>query len=375
MADEPYSKVSRRMWTDERFRALSAPKPNAQTLWQYLLTGQRCTSIPGLIAAGVLGLADDLNWPANATKKCLAEIEAAGMAVVDHAAKLIWLPNAVTKHNMPANPSVVIGWAVPWKGLPECALRARAATAIRASLQAEDTRRAEDGKPGGLAVAFAVVLGELTLAQAGLRVGRPRRSEEQGDGRREEQDQEHRVPGRVQQDQEHGVSDGVPGAVYQRPELQEQEQDQEQDLDHAHTAGARVLVPAREEAHPDPNTAAVLKVLQGCALFRLAAAGADVGAAAAMTRLAEQVAGMRMSTGLGIDVFVGAVAEAATKLTAEASGSAYPPAWPYLAGKVASFAMRAKKPVPQSTRGSPGGSRGAPPALQTTSRSGGQEIL
>ena len=202
MADEPYSKVTRRMWTDERFRSLSAPKPNAQTLWQYLLTGPRCTPLPGLLAVGVLGLADDLSWPPTTTQKCLAEIEVAGMAVVDHVAKLIWLPNALAKHNLPANASVVLGWSTPWRALPECSLRARAAEAMRATLAKEDARRVEAGaRTGGLAVAFAVVLGEVPLAEAGLRVGRPRKPSEAV----EEQGAEHCVPHPVPHPVEQGA--------------------------------------------------------------------------------------------------------------------------------------------------------------------------
>jgi hypothetical protein len=172
MADEPYSKVTRRVWADEKFRGLSAPKPNAQTLWLYLLTGARCTSIPGLIAVGVMGLAEDLSWSITATRKCLAEIERAGMAKVDHVARLIWLPNAI-RHNVPANQSIVLGWARKWVALPRCELLAEAAISIRETLMAEDDRRRTLGRPDGLAVAFAVVLGEVTMDAAGVVVGRP----------------------------------------------------------------------------------------------------------------------------------------------------------------------------------------------------------
>ena len=253
--DEPYSKVTRRVWADEKFRGLSAPKPNAQTLWLYLLPGARCTSIPGLLAVGAMSLAEDLNWPVTATKRCLAEIEACGLARIDHAARLIWLPNAMVKHNMPANASVVLGWALPWKALPECLLRAQAGEAMRAALAAEDDRRIASGaKPGGLAAAFGVVLGEQTFAESGLRGGRPRKQteapQEQGEehpgGPPKEQGEEHRVPHPVKlqeqdQDQDHEIrntpracaSEANPGTT---------------DLDRAGSARLPLPLPPR----PDP---------------------------------------------------------------------------------------------------------------------------
>ena len=173
-AAEPYSKVPRQTWTDPRFLKLSAPKPNARDLWQYLLTGKRVTSLPGLMAVGVLGLADDLHWNHRATKKCLDEIERAGLAVVDHEAKLIWLPE-VFETNMPANPSVVVGWSHHWRALPECPLRARATADMEQKLREEDALRGTTAnKSAALALAFEVATGAKTRAEAGLQVGRPR---------------------------------------------------------------------------------------------------------------------------------------------------------------------------------------------------------
>lgn len=233
MADDPYSKVTRRMWSDEGFRSLSALKPSAQALWIYLLTSPRCTSFPGLVAVGALGLAEDLKWPVAATKRCLAEIEAAGMAIVDTTATLIWLPKSVSKHNMPANPSVVIGWCTPWKTIPECPLRARVAQSIRSTLLAEDGRRARDGKPGGLAVAFAVVLGEISLADSGLKVGRRR------DGASSE---------------EHSVPSGVPSGVNLQEQEQEPGQNQDPDPPQPPRGGGSRLDGLGADDHGPPTT-------------------------------------------------------------------------------------------------------------------------
>lgn len=252
MAEDPYSRVTRRMWGDEHFLRLSAPKPNARDLWIYLLTGKRCTKIPGLLDVGVLGLADDLKWPAAATKKCLAEIEREEMAVVDHVAGLIWLPNSL-RHNMPANPSVVVGWATPWRALPECALRTTAGAAMRAVLANEDAQRGSAGG-GGLAAAFAVVLGEASMGEAGLRIGRPKRGTF-------DQSQEHGVPHGVPHGVQDGVQDGVPHGVQHGgehgppPGVKRQDQDPEPDQEQGHpesthTAGAR-----EADSRPDPGAA------------------------------------------------------------------------------------------------------------------------
>jgi len=121
-----YSRVERRMWRDEKFRALSAPAPNAQTLWQYLLTGPHNTPIPGLFVLGMATIADELNWSLEATKACFQEITAAGMARFDQATRLVWLPNAL-RSNKPGNPNVVVGWREEWALLPDCALKREAA--------------------------------------------------------------------------------------------------------------------------------------------------------------------------------------------------------------------------------------------------------
>ena len=47
-----YRKVSTRLWADDRFRRLSGPAPNAQSLFVYLIAGPHTTSLPGLFVAG-----------------------------------------------------------------------------------------------------------------------------------------------------------------------------------------------------------------------------------------------------------------------------------------------------------------------------------
>jgi len=118
------------MWDDERFRKLSAAKPNAQTLWQRLLTGPELGCIPGLFAAREGGLADALGWSLAALRKCWKEIEATGMAKADWRAGIVWVPKAID-HNEPASTNAVVGWRVALRELPECDLKREAIRHLR----------------------------------------------------------------------------------------------------------------------------------------------------------------------------------------------------------------------------------------------------
>jgi len=123
------------MWGDAKFRALSAPPPNARDLWVYLVTGPHNGVIPGLFAGGEAALAEALEWPLEAFRECFAEISAKGMAKADWKARLVWLPNAA-RHNLPASPNVVVGWGKAFDELPECALKREAFAGLQATLGA-----------------------------------------------------------------------------------------------------------------------------------------------------------------------------------------------------------------------------------------------
>lgn len=120
-----YRKVSTRMWGDEKFRQLSRPQPNGQSLWQYLITGPHTTAVPGLFSAGEAQLAERLEWPLPAFRRIWKEIHAAEMGVADWKSCVVWLPNAI-RHNAPESPNVVIGWKDALDELPACPLRDRA---------------------------------------------------------------------------------------------------------------------------------------------------------------------------------------------------------------------------------------------------------
>ena len=130
-----YSKVTRRLWTDEGFRRLSRPPPNGQTLWLRLLTGTELTNIPGLIfPAWPSGMAEALGWTKEGFLKAFAEVFREGMAEADWEAGLIWVPKAI-RHNKPESPNVVKSWRMAWAECPECALKVTAYQSFRAFLE------------------------------------------------------------------------------------------------------------------------------------------------------------------------------------------------------------------------------------------------
>lgn len=130
-----YRKISTRIWGDEKFCKLSKPKPNAQTLWFYLLTGPHTNVLPGLFTAGEAGLAEALKWPLGEFRRCFTELQDASMALADWEARVVWLPKAV-HHNAPESPNVVKSWKTALDEIPECRLKRVAAQGFKDFLEA-----------------------------------------------------------------------------------------------------------------------------------------------------------------------------------------------------------------------------------------------
>jgi uncharacterized phage protein (TIGR02220 family) len=116
-------------WQSPDFLALSAPKPNAQTLWLWLLTCERTIIVPGVIVARPAVMADDLRWPLRAFERCLAEIEAAGMVEVDREVGLVVLSKALLVDDTmrdgagPAGENAAKSWATALQKIKTCQLR------------------------------------------------------------------------------------------------------------------------------------------------------------------------------------------------------------------------------------------------------------
>lgn len=119
-----YRNIHVKMWKSADFLALSGPKANARSLFLFLLCGTHTTAIPGVLVAGPAAIAEELDWPLAATKKCLAEITSRGMAVTDPTTRLVYLPGGLP-HNRPANPNAVRAWRDEWAMVPPCPLRDR----------------------------------------------------------------------------------------------------------------------------------------------------------------------------------------------------------------------------------------------------------
>lgn len=143
-----YRRVSVSMWGDKKFRSLSRALPNAQTLWQYLLTGPETTQVPGVITAGRAALAEALGWSVEDFDRVFDELEQAEMAVADWEARIVWLPNSVA-HNEPDNPNVVKGWARVLKTLPDSELTPTIANRLYDELRRVDVSRAAEAKANG----------------------------------------------------------------------------------------------------------------------------------------------------------------------------------------------------------------------------------
>jgi hypothetical protein len=117
-----YRKIDPRMWGDEKFRSLSKPQPNAQTLWQYLLTGPHTNSCPGLFNIGEAAIAENLGWPLEGFRKGFRELFERGMAKADFEAHVILIPRAIN-YDPPDNPNVLKHWGKMFDEVPECILK------------------------------------------------------------------------------------------------------------------------------------------------------------------------------------------------------------------------------------------------------------
>lgn len=148
-----YRKVYTKLWADEKFAGLSAPLPNAQTLWVYLLTGPHTRLIPGLYGVGEMTVAEGLHWPLDGVRRAMDEITALGMARFDRQRGLLFIPRAI-EYDPPANPNVVRGWRALWDDLPECDLKREAYDVLRENVveRGENFERAFDAsihRPNG----------------------------------------------------------------------------------------------------------------------------------------------------------------------------------------------------------------------------------
>jgi hypothetical protein len=180
-----YRTVDQRMWGDENFQALSAPEPNAQSLWIFLLIGPLTTSLPGLIRIGEAGLAESLGWSLKPFRERFQELLLRGMIKADWQARVLWIPNAI-KYNMPANPNVIKGWKSHWDLIPECSLKSEAHKALMAAVS--------EKKPFAEAFIFACGNGLPNRLANGMANQGQGQDQRQDQDQEQEQDQGQQVP-------------------------------------------------------------------------------------------------------------------------------------------------------------------------------------
>jgi len=117
-----YSKIDRRIHSDEKFNNLSPPQPCGRYLFFWLLTAPNLSAVPGAFRCGESAMADEIGWSLEGFREAFAEVLREGMVKADWKARFVWLPNAC-KYNAPESPNVVRSWRIPWDELPECALK------------------------------------------------------------------------------------------------------------------------------------------------------------------------------------------------------------------------------------------------------------
>ncbi len=118
-----YRKIDPRIWGDEKFKNLSKPQPNGQTLWFYLLTGPHTGGCPGIYHLGEMGLAEALDWPLKQFHKVFEELLAKRLVKADRKAHVLVIFNVFKKYDKPDNPNVIKFWGKCFDEIPECELK------------------------------------------------------------------------------------------------------------------------------------------------------------------------------------------------------------------------------------------------------------
>ena len=161
-----YSRVERKVWRDEKFRKLT---PRARMLWLYLLTCDAHGGFPGLFLLRLSSAAEDLSgdgfaWSVEQIRASFAEAEKLEMVRRDEPTGVVWLPNALRKHDR-MSVSNAKGWRSAWAELPDCELTRAAFRAAIDALNDEET-------PGPLVDAFSAKAPSWWVTEGGSRGGR-----------------------------------------------------------------------------------------------------------------------------------------------------------------------------------------------------------
>jgi len=90
--------------------SISQTKPSALMLLLWLLISPLRRTLPGVVSAGELALADGLGWSVAALRRCLGELETANLVLVDREARVIFVRSAIDD-DPPRNENTLKAWA------------------------------------------------------------------------------------------------------------------------------------------------------------------------------------------------------------------------------------------------------------------------
>ncbi len=113
-----YSKISPRLWLDQKFRTLSDDAKMA-FVWALTCPAQNST---GAFRGNELTLAAECGWSTERARTALEGVAAVGMIECDSAAFTIVAPNFL-RYNMPTSPGAAKCLGRLFSELPECGLR------------------------------------------------------------------------------------------------------------------------------------------------------------------------------------------------------------------------------------------------------------
>lgn len=116
--------------------AKTKPTPLLLLAWLYVSPLRR--TIPGLIIAGPVALADAIGWSVAGTKRCLDALEQAGIIRVDGERRSIVSIRRAIADDAPKNENVLKAWAAQLEELPPCPVVAEIIDAVEASIVSLD---------------------------------------------------------------------------------------------------------------------------------------------------------------------------------------------------------------------------------------------
>lgn len=122
--------VDIRVWSDRKFLALT---DDGRVLWLYLLTCPFMTTIPGVIVAGEMAIAECLGWSPKRLREGYRELLTKGLSArVD--GRLIWLSKTFSYQKI-SGPKHIESMRKTWDDIPECALKSEIWNALKVACE------------------------------------------------------------------------------------------------------------------------------------------------------------------------------------------------------------------------------------------------